>query len=382
LVILPPFSLGSGRIVVIKRLPALIRAEWVLGVGIATALAFLLAGDSLYGESPSTARQLVLFVWLFTVILGAASSVVRHAEHLAARLGEPLGTLILTLAVTAIEAASISAVMIHAKDSFTVVRDTLFAVIMIIMNGMVGASLLLGAWRHREQSYNLQGANTYLSVIIPLAVLSLIMPNYTQTTPGPTLSLAQQVFLALLCLGLYSLFLAMQTGRHRGYFMLDGEDDEPEHGAPSAWRAHAMLLIAYMVPVVYLAEQFGRPIDDVIATFHAPAALSGVVIAALVATPEAIGAVRSALANRLQRSMNICLGSLLATIGLTVPIMLLVSHLLGATIYLGLQHSSFMMLILTLMLSVVTFASGRTNVLQGAVHVLLFVAYVLLIFQG
>jgi Ca2+:H+ antiporter len=136
------------------------------------------------------------------------------------------------------------------------------------------------------------------------------------------------------------------------------------------------------MPVVYLAEQYGRPIDDIIATLHAPVALSGVIIAALVATPEAIGAVRAALANHLQRSMNICLGSLLATIGLTSPIMLLVSHLLGTTIYLGLQNSSFMMLILTLMLSVVTFASGRTNVLQGAVHVLLFVAYVLLIFQG
>ncbi len=368
----------------IKGLRALIRAEWFLGVGIATALAFLLAGDSLYGESSSTLRQMVVFVWLFAAILGAALSVVRHAEHLAVRLGEPLGTLILTLAVTAIEAASISAVMIHAKDSLTVVRDTVFAVIMIIMNGMVGASLLLGAWRHREQSYNLQGANTYLSVILPLAVLSLIMPDYTQTTPGPTLSLAQQVFLALVCVGLYSLFLAVQTGRHRGYFVLDGEGDDPEHdSAPDAgWGVHAVLLVAYMVPVVYLAEQFGRPIDDVIATLHAPAALSGVIIAALVATPEAIGAVRSALANRLQRSINICLGSLLATIALTIPLMLLVSHLLGTTIYLGLEHSSFMMLILTLMLSVVTFASGRTNVLQGAVHMLLFIAYVLLIFQG
>jgi Ca2+:H+ antiporter len=369
--------------VAIKGLPALIRAEWFLGVAIATALAFLLAGDSLYGDWSSTLRQLVVFVWLFAAILCAALSVVRHAEHLAVRLGEPLGTLILTLAVTAIEAASISAVMIHAKDSLTVVRDTVFAVIMIIMNGMVGASLLLGAWRHREQSYNLQGANTYLSVIIPLAVLSLIMPNYTQTTPGPTLSYDQELFLGLLCVGLYSLFLAVQTGRHRGYFVLDGEGAEPEHDTPHQdWRVHALLLVAYMVPVVYLAEQFGRPIDDVVATLHAPAALSGVIIAALVATPEAIGAVRSALANRLQRSINICLGSLLATIALTIPLMLLVSHLLGTTIYLGLEHSSFMMLILTLMLSVVTFASGRTNVLQGAVHMLLFVAYVLLIFQG
>jgi len=370
--------------VAIKGLPALIRAEWFLGVGIATALAFLLDGDALYSDSSSTLRQMVVFVWLFATILAAALSVVRHAEHLAVRLGEPVGTLILTLAVTAIEAAAISAVMIHAKDSVTVVRDTVFAVIMIIMNGMVGASLLLGAWRHREQSYNLQGANTYLSVILPLAVLSLIMPNYTQTTPGPTLSLPQQVFLALFCVGLYALFLAVQTGRHQGYFVLDGEGGDPPHesGPEVGWGVHAVLLIAYMVPVVYLAEQFGRPVDDVIATLHAPAALSGIIIAALVATPEAIGAVRSALANRLQRSVNICLGSLLATIGLTIPLMLLVSHLLGTTIYLGLEHANFMMLILTLMLSVVTFASGRTNVLQGAVHMLLFVAYVLLIFQG
>jgi Ca2+:H+ antiporter len=355
-----------------------------LGVSALTALLFLFAGDRLYTEPASLARQAVIFVWLFAAIMGAALCVVRHAEDLAVHLGEPLGTLLLTLAVTAIEAASISAVMIHSKNSASVVRDTLFAVIMIILNGMVGASLLLGAWRHREQHYNLQGANTYLSVIIPLAVLSLIMPNYTQTTPGPTLSAAQETFLGLMCIGLYAAFLSVQTGRHRGYFMLGMDEDEPHHSSVPgvSWGVHALLLVAYMVPLVYLAEQFGRPVDDLIVTLHAPAALGGVIIAALVATPEAIGAVRSALANHLQRSINICLGSLLATIGLTIPLMLVVSHLLGAPIYLGLQNSSFMMLMLTLLLSVVTFASGRTNVLQGAVHMLLFVAYVLLIFQG
>ncbi|HEX4153746.1 MAG TPA: hypothetical protein VHY75_16185 [Steroidobacteraceae bacterium] len=355
-------------------------------MSVITALLFLFGGHSLYSEPATLARQAVIFVWLFAVIMGAALCVVRHAEDLAVHLGEPLGTLVLTLAVTAIEAASISAVMIHAKDSAGVVRDTLFAVIMIILNGMVGASLLLGAWRHREQHYNLQGANAYLSVIIPLAVLSLIMPNYTQTTPGPTLSGAQETFLALMCLGLYAAFLGVQTGRHRGYFISGLEDEELHHetvgGARMSWGAHALLLVAYMAPLVYLAEQFGRPIDDLIVSLHAPTALGGVVIAALVATPEAIGAVRAAVANHLQRSINICLGSLLATIGLTVPLMLLVSHLLGAPIYLGLQNTSFMMLMLTLLLSVVTFASGRTNVLQGAVHMLLFVAYVLLIFQG
>ena len=366
-----------------RRLPTLLRGEWFLGVSIATGIAFLIYGGSLSGGSAGALQRLVVFFWLFCVILGAAMCVVRHAEHLAVRLGEPLGTLILTLAVTAIEAASISAVMIHSKNNLSVVRDTVFAVIMIIMNGMVGASLLLGAWRHREQSYNLQGANTYLSVIIPLAVLSLIMPNYTQTTPGPTLSKPQEIFLALMCVGLYAAFLAVQTGRHRGYFMLDGADEEPHHESGGGSSGiHALFLIAYMIPVVYLAEQFGLPINDMIVSLHAPVALGGVIIAALVATPEAIGAVRSALSNRLQRSMNICLGSLLATIGLTIPLMLVVSHLLGRSMYLGLQNSSFMMLLLTLMLSVVTFASGRTNVLQGAVHMLLFVAYVLLIFQG
>jgi Ca2+:H+ antiporter len=368
----------------VAKAPSLIRSEWLLGVSVITALLYLVAGDSLYPESATLARQLVISLWLFGVILGAALCVVRHAEAIAEHLGEPFGTLILTLAVTAIEAAAISAVMAHSKNGASVVRDTIFAVIMIILNGMVGASLLLGAWRHREQHYNLQGANAYLSVIIPLAVMSLIMPNYTRTTPGPTLSGAQEIFLALMCVGLYAAFLSVQTGRHRAYFMLGMEDSETAHHTPPTlpWGAHAILLVAYMAPLVYLAEQFGRPVDDLIATLHAPSMLGGVIIAALVATPEAIGAVRSAMANQLQRSVNICLGSLLATIGLTIPLMLLVGHLLGMSIDLGLQNSSFMMLMLTLLLSVVTFASGRTNVLQGAVHMLLFVAYVLLIFQG
>jgi Ca2+:H+ antiporter len=377
----------------------LVRAEWFLAVSIATSLAFLLFGDTLKTDSADATVQAVVFIWLFLSILWSAMCVVRHAEHLAVRLGEPLGTLILTLAVTAIEAASISAVMVHSRDQPTVMRDTIFAVIMIILNGMVGTSLLVGAWRHREQSYNLQGANIYLSVVVPLAVMSLIMPNYTQTTPGPTLSFYQQEFLGVMCVGLYAAFLAVQTGRHRGYFALEAEEDGHGHAlaggaaapgaatrgaaAPgaSAWH-HALLLLAYMIPVVYLAEQFGEPIDHMIRRLHAPAALGGVIIAALVATPEGIGAVRSALANKLQRSVNICLGSLLATIALTIPLMIVVAHLMGATIFLGLQGTSYVMLLLTLAVSVLTFGSGRTNVLQGAVHLILFIAYVLLIFQG
>jgi Ca2+:H+ antiporter len=368
-----------------EKPPTLLRSEWFLIVSLGTGLAFLFFGDRLQGDASSPIGRFVTFVWLFATILGAAMCVVRHAEHLAHRLGEPLGTLILTLAVTAIEATSISAVMMHGKENPTLARDTLFAVIMILLNGMVGASLLLGAWRHHEQHYNLNGANTYLSVIIPLAILGLIMPNFTQTTPGPTLSYQQEIFLSLMSIALYGAFLAVQTGRHRGYFVVEGEEDaasrETERAAPAPWLRHTVLLAAYMVPVVYLAEQLGQPIDNMIHNLHAPAALGGVIIAALVATPEAIGAVRSAMLNQLQRSMNIFLGSVLSTIGLTIPIMIVVSHVMGRPIYLGLQNSSFVMLLLTLFVSVVTFASGRTNVLQGAVHLLLFVAYFLLIFQ-
>jgi Ca2+:H+ antiporter len=364
----------------------LLRTEWFLPISVATAAAFWFFGGQLHAELTNPMRQFLVFVWLFATILVSALAVVRHAEHLARRLGEPLGTVILTLAVTAIEATSISAVMMHGENNPTLVRDTLFSVVMIILNGMVGAALLLGAWRHREQHYNLQGANTYLSVIVPLAVMSLIMPDFTQTTPGPTLSLPQEVFLGVMSIGLYAAFLVIQTGRHRGYFSFDeGASARAPSASPvesSPLLRHTLLLAAYMLPVVFLAEQLARPIDYLIETLRAPAALGGVIIAVLVATPEAIGAVRAAVSNQLQRSMNIFMGSVLSTIGLTIPIMLVVSHVSGRQIYLGVQNTSFVMLLLTLFLSAITFASGRTNVLQGAVHGLLFVAYVLLMFQN
>jgi Ca2+:H+ antiporter len=264
------------------------------------------------------------------------------------------------------------------------VRDTLFAIVMIILGAMVGASLLLGGIRHREQHYNLQGANLYLSVIIPLAVLTLSLPNVTVTTPGPTLSFAQQVFLVVMSVGLYCAFLAIQTGRHRSYFTLE-EDDKKRHRARKAsppLALNAILLIAYMVPVAFLAEDLALPIDYFIETMRAPAALGGVVIAMLVAMPEAIGATSAALVNNVQRSINIFLGSVLATIGLTVPVMLAISHFTNHAVYLGLESANNLLLMLMLGVSVVTFASGRTNILQGAVHLMLFAAFVMLIFQA
>ncbi|WP_284946084.1 calcium:proton antiporter [Acidisoma cladoniae] len=365
-------------------LPTFLRREWPLAASLATCAIFAVSGHSLMADLGNPLWLAFIFLWLFAVILGSAISVVRHADQLAIRLGEPYGTLILTLSVTFIEVMSISAVMLHGANNPTLTRDTLFAVVMILLNGMVGLSLLAGAWRHREQHYNLQGANTYLGAIIPLIVLSMIMPDFTQTTAGPVLSLHQSLFLALVAIGLYCTFLAMQTGRHRNYFMLLDEveaheaQDTPKPPIPR----HAILLVAYMAPVVFLAEQLAHPIDYLIETLHAPAPLGGVVMAVLVAAPEAIGAVRAALANHLQRSFNIFLGSVLSTIGLTIPAMILISELTGRHLILGVEHTDEVMLLLTLAVSIVTFASGRTNVIQGAVHLILFASYIALIFEN
>jgi Ca2+:H+ antiporter len=362
-----------------------IRKEWFLAVPAATSAIFLVFGVALADRLSTPIGSALAFLWLFAVVLGSGLSVVRHAEHLASRLGEPFGTLILTLAVTIIEVVSISSLMSHGEHNPAVVRDTIFAVVMILLNLMVGISLLIGGWRHLEQQFNLQGANAYLGVIIPLTVLSLILPNFTRTTPGPTLSSVQELFLAIVSIGLYATFLGVQTVRHRSYFTLgdDEEDHAPEASHESSWptAVHALLLVAYMVPVAYLAEQLATPLDPLLETLHAPTALGGTIIALLVATPEAVGAVRAAAANRLQRSMNIFLGSVLSTIGLTIPAMLAFSRITGETIALGLGDANSIVLVLSLAVAAITFTSARTNVLQGMVHLVLFGAYLLLMFQ-
>jgi Ca2+:H+ antiporter len=376
-----------------SQIRTLLRKEWFLAFSVMTSGLFLFFGPHLFEGLDHPLWLAFVFFWLFVTILGSAVAVVQHADCLAERLGEPYGTLILTLSITSIEVMSITAVMLHGANNPTLARDTLFAVSMVILNGMVGLSLLLGGWRRREQHYNLQGANAYLGVIIPLGVLCLVMPDFTVTTPGPTLSFPQELFMAVISVVLYAAFLMLQTHRHREYFV--GEDYDTRHsnvtpaethdGSPRQDRSvlrHTVLLIAYMVPIIYLAEQIGAPVDYMIETAHAPAALAGLTLAILVAAPEAIGAVKAAAHNHLQRSVNIFLGSVLATIGLTIPAILIVSHLTHHPIVLGLQHTDLLLFVLTLTLCLVTFSSGRTTVLQGGMHLVLFAAYLFFMFQG
>ena len=364
---------------------ATVRGEFPLLVGLATAAIFFAAGNQLVEIIGHPVALIGIFVWLFAVIFWSAISVVRHADCLAIKLGEPYGTLILTLAAISIEVVMISTAMLHGANNPTLGRDAIFAVMMIALNGLVGLSLLLGGLRHREQYYNLLGVNSYLNVIMTLAVLGLVFPNFTTSTRGPSFSTEQEVFLIVVSLLLYGIFLLIQTVRHRRYFMESEDVVVPMTSAHHALQVrsttfHSGMLLVYLITVILLAEKFAIPLDNGIEQFHMPQALGGAIIAALVLSPEGLGAIRASLGNQLQRSINLLLGSVLATIGLTIPAVLTIGLITKRPVVLGVEAGNLPLLLLTLAASIVTFTSRKTNVLQGCIHLLLFAVFVLLIF--
>jgi Ca2+:H+ antiporter len=360
-----------------------IRAEFPLLIGWGTTAIFLAIGSGLDDFTSRVLPLLGVFAWLFAVILWSAICVVRHADCLAIKLGEPYGTLILTLSAISIEVVMISTAMLHGANNPTLGRDAIFAVIMIALNGLVGLSLVLGGLRYREQHYNIQGVNAYLNVIMALSVLGLVLPNFTTSTSGPTFSTEQEIFFASVSLLLYATFLLIQTLRHRGYF-LDVQETATKHSHNLArvrsTGFHALMLIFYLGVVIFLAEKFAIPLDNSIEQFHMPQAFGGAIIAALVLSPEGLGGITASIHNQLQRSINILFGSVLATIGLTIPAVLIIGLVTKRPVALGVQGGNLPLLLLTLAVSVVTFTSRKTNVLQGCVHLLLFAVFVLLIF--
>jgi Ca2+:H+ antiporter len=311
---------------------------------------------------------------------------VRHAEHLAEALGEPYGTLILTLSVTIIEVAFIVTAVASTAGSSPVPRDAVFAVVMIMLNGTIGFCLLVGGLRHREQSYNLPGARAFLSVVIPLAIFVLILPNFTVTAPGPILSTPQAITIAVLTSALYAVFLAMQTVRHKSFFQDPAEADssampEAPHNSGHSVAFHAACLVLTLLPAIYLTEELGHIVERAVKSINAPAGLAGVNVAVLVLAPEAMGALQATLRNRLQRAVNISLGSVLATIGLTIPAVLILGVLKGTPTVLGVNGPQIVLLAVTLVVSTLTFAGDRTNMLQGAVRIVMFLMFGLLLFN-
>jgi Ca2+:H+ antiporter len=355
-----------------------------------TVALFLVFGAGWLADLTSPVKALALFAWLLGVIVWCAFGVVEQADHLAEILDEPLGTLILTLSIVVIEVALISAVMLGATAAPTLGRDTMFAVLMIVLNGVVGLALLLGGLRYHQQDYNLQGAIAYIAVIVPLSAIALVLPNFTRSTPEPTLTGAQAFFFAAFTVLLYGVFLGVQTVRHRHFFVEPARPGEVPMAADAAGPvvsrraviAHATVLLVLVLPIVLLAKQLAKLIDYGIGVLGAPPALGGVLIALVVFTPEGLSALRAALANQLQRAVNLCLGAALSTIGLTVPAVLATAWLTGHPVVLGLDPASMVLLAVTLVLSVLTFGgSPTTTVLEGAVHLVVFLVYVVLIFS-
>lgn len=314
-------------------------------------------------------------------LIGTVLAAVHHAELVAHRVGEPFGTFLLAVAVTVIELGLIITLMAAGGDSAsTLARDTVFAAVMIILNGLVGVCILVGAIRHKEQIFQQSGVSAALATICALTILTLVLPNFTLSEPGPVYAPSQLGFVAVVSFLLYATFIAVQTVRHRDYFLPDKTliADHEMHAAPPTNRAtgvSAALLVACLGAVVLLAKSLAPPIEQSVAAVGAPRAIVGVIIAALVLLPESVAALRAAWANRLQTSLNLGLGSALATIGLTIPAVAALSLLAGLPIALGLDAKSTILLFLTLIVSTLSLGTGRTTVLQGAVHLVIFAVY-------
>ena len=361
-----------------------------------------IAAHAMGGHDEGAAPSLLGFAWIFGVIATCAVAASHRADAVAERLGEPIGTVVLTLSVIVIEVAVVAAMMIAGNGEPTVARDTMFATLMIIMNGLVGVALLAGGMRRHEQTFNLQTSASYLSLLIPLAAITLVLPRMTITEPGGFMTRRMEVFVAFACVAVYGAFLWMQTSSHRGFFSHpggqgDGAHGHGEHGhadhghAQHATGEHAapqrpmwvdiLALVVLLGMVVLMAESLGSTTVRILEVNGLPRALAGVLVASLILGPEGVAAIQAARSESMQRTMNILLGSALSTIGLTVPVVLALGLVRGQRVELGLEPPEITLLACTVLVSVVNFTHGRTNRMQGLVHLCLFVAYIALIFD-
>lgn len=320
------------------------------------------------------------WLWIPVVVglIGAVLAAVHHAEVIAERVGEPYGTLVLAVAVTVIEVALIVSLMI-ADDTpnMGLPRDTVYAAVMIILTGMVGLCLFAGSLQHNEQTFSLHGVSAALATLAALGVLTMVLPSFTTSSPGATYSPGQLGFVALVSLLLYAAFVLVQTVRNREYFLdeLDPTPDAPGHGKAARQSALGwtmLALVASLVAVVLLAKALAPGITASLDAMGAPEAATGVFIAALVLLPESLAAFRAARANRLQTSLNLAIGSALASIGLTIPVVAVLSLVMGWTLELGLDSREVVLLALALLVSTLSLGTGRTTLLHGAVHLVIF----------
>lgn len=320
---------------------------------------------------------------LAAVLIAAVVAGVHHAETIAHHVGEPFGTLILAVAVTVIETSLIISMMLSdGPGEAGLARDTVFAALMIVMNGIIGLCLLAGGSLHHEQQFTRHGVSAGLAMLAILSILTLVLPNFTTSTPGPYYTASQLVFVAVISLIIYATFVVAQTVRHREYFLHPGDDPEPGALAdtfpplpPGAALVSGVLLVAALIAVVLLAKALSPLITGAVVAAGAPRAVVGIIIAALVLLPEGLAAWRAARRNHLQTSLNLAVGSALATIGLTIPAVTVVAMPLDLDLALGLSPTATVLLVLSLFVTALSLATGRTTVIQGVLHLVLMATF-------
>ena len=345
------------------------------------SLAVPVAACVMLGVSMGSSPGWVLLTCAAAALIASVLVAVHHAEVIAHRVGEPFGTLVLALAVTVIEVSLIVSMMRSGAAASSLARDTVFATVMIICNGVVGLCLLMGSLRHHVLAFRVEGTTPALAVLTTLTTLTLVLPTLTTSTTGPTFTSAQLVFAGVVSLVLYGAFVFVQTGRHRDFFLPEGVESEDAHAVPApafvAWLSLALLLVS-LVAVVGLAKVLSPSIERAVAGAGMPQGVVGIAIALMVLLPETWAAVRAAARNRMQISFNLALGSALATIGLTIPAVAVTSIALGLPLSLGLPPKEVALLALTLLLTSMTLTGGRATVLQGAVHLVVFAVFLFL----
>jgi Ca2+:H+ antiporter len=360
-----------------------------LGFAWATVALFLLFGSTWLGDPISTVTAATLFLWLFATMLWAAFGAINVADTLAEILGEPLGSLVLTLTIICLEGVLVGIAMLTSDSGATMGRDTLFGANMIMINFAGGLALFLGGLRHREQAYNFQGTSAFLAVVITLSVLGFILPNYTKATPHGSVTNIQAAGIIIVTLAMYFALLLIQIGRHKHFFEESGGPGEAE--AASGDRASkpdkgkfgelSLILVASVVPILLMGKYLTTLLDFGSSKLGAPPALGGVILALIVISPKMISAVKAGIANQPQRSVNLALGSCAPAMGIIFPIILGIGVVTGKTVIMGAEPSEMIMLALTLVLSALTFSGTHTTLLEGAAHLGVFFIYVVLMFS-
>jgi Ca2+:H+ antiporter len=354
------------------------KSAWIFPI---VAVLFFAVASAMHFEFAASMQGVLFAIVLLVILFGTVFAAVHHAEVIAHRIGERYGTLLLTLSVTIIEVTLIATMMVGGREASTLARDTVFAAVMIVCNGLVGICIFIGSLHYREQDIQVSGANLYLSVLFTIATITLILPNYTLTTPGPFFSKVQLEFASVVTILLYGVFLYTQTIRHRDYFVSGA--NQGRNGPPIWSRTLVLtlvLLVVSLAAVVLLAKKFSAVVEAGAAAMGAPPAFAGVVVALLILLPESVAAVSAARKDDLQKSINLALGSSLSTIGLTVPAVAVAAYAFDKQLALGLSPQNSTELLLTFVLSMLTFMTGRTNILFGLIHIVVFAVFLLLVF--